>query len=197
MAGFVYRGVEVDQLPSGWYYARTGQGVARKTKASIKNEIDRRKGLGRKGNDRPRVGRRRRQARENPGAGFWIAVGVGAVAVGGVIYVMTRPSTAAAATNTTPPQPQINPPTNDAAVLKAPSAPVTITVPAPPFQGQTRTVTLSPNPANVASDVARAHELAAIGHGSGKEGEYWANVAVVDGASQAQLSQLRSDGYAV
>jgi hypothetical protein len=193
MAGFRYRGVEVDQLPSGWYYARTGQGVARKTKESIKNEIDRRKGLGRKGNNRPRVGRVRRQkARENPGAGFWIAVGVGAVAVGGVIYVMTRPSTAAA--STTPPQPQINPPTNDAATFKAP---VTITFPAPPFNGAMQTRTVVPNPANVASDVLHAHRLAAIGHGSGKEGDLWAQMAVADGANAAQLSQLRSDGYAV
>ena len=105
--------------------------------------------------------------------------------------MMTRPSTAAAATNTTPPQPQINPPLNDAAMFKAP---VTITY---QFNGQTQTQTITPDPTEVAYDLQHAHSLALIGHGEGKEGSIWSAKAVANGASQAQIQQLRSDGYAV
>lgn len=38
------------------------------------------------------------KAKQNPSAGVWIAAAFGAVAVGGVIYVVTRPKAAAIST---------------------------------------------------------------------------------------------------
>src|SRR6202789_734795 len=76
---FTYRGVQVDHLSTGWYYARIGQGVARKTKPAIKREIDRRK--------RSSGKRRRRNPVSNPmkknEAAIWL-VGIGVVAAAGV-----------------------------------------------------------------------------------------------------------------
>jgi hypothetical protein len=150
---------------------------------------------------------RRRRARENPGAGFWIAVGVGVVAVGGVAYVMTRPA-AAATTPALPPHP-----TNDAATYSPQAAaaaaanaagnaasqsaggtPVTLSY---TVNGRTITSSYTPNPNAVASDMANAITAASAGHGAGKEGEAWKARAVADGASQAQIAQLQSYGYSV
>lgn len=163
--------------------------------------------------------RRRSRAKENPSAGFWVAVAVGVVAVGGVAYVMTRPSTAAAATNPLPPS---NPthPTNDAATnsgsltaaqlqamtpaqsaafsqsiadsLIAAEVTLSYTV-----NGRQITEKYLPQPPQLANDMARAHQLASVGHGAGKEGETWVARAKVDGATSADLAQLRTDGYSV
>lgn len=56
-----------------------------------------------------------------------------------------------------------------------------------------------PAGANAAAttDVANALHLSAIGHGAGKEGDVWARKAVTDGATAAQLAQLRAVGYQV
>lgn len=139
--------------------------------------------------------RRRSRARENPGAGFWIAVGVGVVAVGGVAYVMTRPTTAAAATT---PQPTISPPLNDAATFSpsqsAGGSSVTLTYTA---NGRDFSSSYTPNAGALATDMSNAVMAAESGHGAGKEGEYWKARALVDGASTAQVSQLQSYGYTV
>jgi hypothetical protein len=161
--------------------------------------------------------RRRSRARENPSAGFWVAVAVGVVAVGGVAYVMTRP--AAAAT----PLPPANPthPTNDAATRSV--------TPASPLMTPAQTAALNAalnqqiaagnlpggtpltymvnghavsaqyvsNPANLAGDVHQALIAASSGHGAGREGEAWVARAKVDGAGANELDQLRSAGYAV
>jgi hypothetical protein len=150
----------------------------------------------------------RRHARENPGAGFWIAVGVGVVAVGGVAYVMTRPST----TNPTP-NPLPSHPVNDAATYSPQAAaaaaanaagdqasqnagatPVTLTY---SVNGRVITSSYTPNPNAVASDMANAITAASAGHGAGKEGEAWKARAVADGATPNQIAQLQSYGYSV
>jgi hypothetical protein len=74
-----YRGVTIRRLSTGWYYAEIGQGVARKSLASLKRDIDRRLDS-----------RRPRRARRNPGSSTVVWVLLGAAAVGGVIYFATK-----------------------------------------------------------------------------------------------------------
>lgn len=151
--------------------------------------------------------RRRSRARENPSTGFWIAVGVGVVAVGGVAYVMTRP--AAAATPSLPPSPAH--PVNDAATYSpaaAAAAASAASSAASQAAGGTSTVTFTangrtmtspyvPNSANLANDMHQALAAANVGHGAGKEGEAWVARAKVDGAGASEFAQLRAAGYAV
>jgi hypothetical protein len=121
---------------------------------------------------------RRRRAKNNPSTGFWIAVGVGVVAVGGVAYVMTRPTTASAATPTPAP---VMPPTNDAAVL-SPGASFLVNTPG----GQTINTTLAQ---------AMSNALLAASAGQLREGQFWANTARAHGATVDQLTQLSAAGY--
>lgn len=129
---------------------------------------------------------RRRRGRANPDTGLWIALAAGIVAVGGVAYVMTRPSTATAA-GSTPATPSY------AAITNAtPGAPVT--------QAQIAAVLSNPPPpagtaqAIVVTDaIARAVALAEGGQTAA--GVYWANLARTNGASAAQSAELTTAGY--
>jgi hypothetical protein len=124
--------------------------------------------------------RRRSRARENPSTGFWIAAAVGVVAVGGVAYVLTRPSTASASTQ---PKAVAPVPTPGAALTQAQiNSSVSTDLPA-----GSETTTIASNA------VGRAVFLSQIGHL--KEGVYWANLAKANGISAAQQAQLKSAGY--
>ena len=124
-----------------------------------------------------------------------LAIGAGVAAVGVGVALLWSKITGAA----TPP-PVVAPaggapyPVGDAATFTRAPAPVTVSFTA---IGQTLTRTWTPDPTQVAGDVSQATTLAKIGHGEGKEGTIWSRKAVVDGASAAQVAQLRALGYGV
>lgn len=121
------------------------------------------------------MARRRSRARENPTAGFWIALGVGVVAVGGIAYVVTRPSTASAA----PPLPTH--PTNDAAAL------------GPGGKPEHLSAGMSPASLDHNAPIYKAWALAELGHM--KEGSTWAAAARANAPTSDDLTLLSSLGY--
>ena len=117
---------------------------------------------------------RRRKARSNPDNTALIIAGVfGLVAVGGVVYVVTRPSTAAAA--------QV-PPTNDALTL-------------PPVAASSYVDPTSGFDMNAMTQKAVTFATLDGGRFKSNQGVYWANIVKAHSPTAAQLQALTAAGY--